>query len=101
MEDLASYIGALLWNFWTVAIGVVLAMEPIVRWFWPRYDAWASAYLTARHRRFIKYGAAVFAFVFANYLVFHDVSRELRAANARLGTTSPQKIAELQAQLDA
>jgi hypothetical protein len=101
MEDIPHFLAALVWNFWTVAIGVVLAIEPVMRTLWPGYDAWASAYLTPLHRQYLKVGAAALAFMLANYIAYHDVSTELRSAQKRLATSDPRKIEELQAQLDA
>ncbi|MGB9118245.1 hypothetical protein [Bradyrhizobium sp.] len=81
MEDIPRFVGDLFWNFWTVSIGVVLAIEPVMRWFWPRYDAWAAGYLTPDHRKQLTRVAALFSFVMANYIAYHGAKIETRAAN--------------------
>ena len=83
MEDIPRFIGDLLWNFWTVSIGVVLAVEPVMRWLWPGYDAWAADYLTPDHRKQLPRGAALLAFVMANYIAYHGAKVETRTANDR------------------
>jgi hypothetical protein len=83
MQDIPQFIGDLLWNFWTVSIGVVLAIEPVMRWFWPGYDAWAADYLTADHRKQLTRIAAVLAFLTANYIAYHGAKMETRASNDR------------------
>ncbi|WP_298258524.1 hypothetical protein [Bradyrhizobium sp.] len=84
MQDIPQFVGDLLWNFWTVSIGIVLAIEPVVRWFWPGYDAWATGYLTADHRRQLTRIAAILAFLMANYIAYHGAKVEMRASNDRV-----------------
>jgi hypothetical protein len=78
MQDLPNFFGLLLWNFWTVLAGIMLGVEPVTRWFWPEYDAWAANFLPAVRRRRIARFAALLAFVGANYLAFHDMAEQLR-----------------------
>jgi hypothetical protein len=82
MQDLPHFLGLVIWNFWTVAAGVMLAFEPIMRWFVKDYDQIAARYVPIDNRRKVARFAALAAFVFANYLAFHDLSVENRALKA-------------------
>lgn len=82
MQDLPNFFGLLLWNFWTVLAGIMLGAEPVTRWFWPEYDAWAVTFLPAARRRRFARGAALLAFVAANYLAFHDMADQLRRSSS-------------------
>ena len=78
MQDLPHFFGLVLWNFWTVAAGVMLAFEPVMRWFFKEYDSVTARYIPPERRRGFARIAALCAFVFANYLAFHDVSETNR-----------------------
>jgi hypothetical protein len=80
MADIGSFLAHVLWNFWTVVAGFMISVEPVTRFFWHGYDDWAAKWLSAALRRRLARAAAVFAFVIANYLAFHDVSERLRKA---------------------
>jgi hypothetical protein len=82
MQDLAHFLALITWNFWTVAAGVMLAFEPVMRWFVKEYDQIAARYVPPDSRRKVARFAALAAFVFANYLAFHDLSVENRALKA-------------------
>jgi hypothetical protein len=95
MEDLAHFLALIIWNFWTVAAGIMLAFEPVMRWFVKEYDQIAARYIPPDSRRKVARFAALAAFVFANYLAFHDLSAENRALkvdrDARGNSQSPYK----------
>jgi hypothetical protein len=95
MQDLAHFLALITWNFWTVAAGVMLAFEPVMRWFVKEYDQIAARYVPPDSRRKVARFAALAAFVFANYLAFHDLSVENRALkadkDASSGNQSPYK----------
>jgi hypothetical protein len=82
MQDLAHFLALITWNFWTVAAGVMLAFEPVMRWFVKEYDQIAARCVPPDSRRKVARFAALAAFVFANYLAFHDLSVENRALKA-------------------
>jgi hypothetical protein len=42
MQDLLHFLALVFWNFWTVAAGVMLAFEPVMRWFFEKYDVHRS-----------------------------------------------------------
>ncbi len=93
MQDIPHFFGLILWNFWTVAAGVMLAFEPVMRWFFPRYDWFAARFVAHEQRRNAAKFAALCAFIFANFLAFHDLSEENRSLKAEKesGTKSPYK----------
>jgi hypothetical protein len=45
MQDLPHFFALVLWNFWTVAAGIMLAFEPVMRWFFEKYDDTAARYI--------------------------------------------------------
>jgi hypothetical protein len=91
MEDIPRFIGSLVWNFWTVAIGIILAIEPVMRSLWSGYDAWASAHLTP-YRQQLKIIAVAFAFTMANYLAYHDAKVETRSLQDRLANLGGSQL---------
>jgi hypothetical protein len=82
MQDLLHFLGLILWNFWTVIAGVMLAFEPVMRWFVKDYDQIAARYIPLDRRRTVARYAALAAFVVANYLAFHDLNVENQALKA-------------------
>jgi hypothetical protein len=107
MQDLPHFLALILWNFWTVAAGVMLAFEPVMRWFFEKYDTTAARYIPPHQRRRAARIAALCAFVFANYLAFHDLNDENRSLKAERATSNqspyrwplltPQETAALRA----
>jgi hypothetical protein len=79
MQDVPHFFGLILWNFWTVLAGVMLAFEPVMRWFIQDYDKLAARFIPPARRRNAARFLALVAFVVANYLAFHDLSEENRS----------------------
>jgi hypothetical protein len=80
MTDIADFLGHLLWNFWTVLAGSMIAIEPVMRLLWSGYDEWAAKWLSPVRRRKLARIAALGAFLIANYMAFHDAKNQLRKA---------------------
>jgi hypothetical protein len=85
LHDVSQFVGAILWNFWTVLAGIMLGFEPVIRWFFPGYDAWAIRFVPLERRRTAARAAALVAFVIANFLAFRDVSEINRNLQTRIG----------------
>jgi hypothetical protein len=100
VADIGSFIGQVLWNWWTVLAGFVIAAEPVTRFLWRGYDEWAAKRLSAPRRRKFARAGALAAFVIANYMAFHDVKQEMRRAQATsLGQTGRHLRPDQQARL--
>jgi hypothetical protein len=80
MADIGAFLSHVVWNFWTVVAGFMISVEPVTRFLWHGYDEWAAKWLSAARRRRLAHAGALVAFVIANYMAFHDVSEQLRAA---------------------
>jgi hypothetical protein len=68
MQDLPHFLGLVIWNFWTVAAGVMLGVEPVMRWFVKDYDQIAARYVPIDNRRKVARFAALAAFVLLRYV---------------------------------
>ena len=82
MDDVGAFIGAVVWNYWTLVSGIVLVAEPFMRFSWSGYDTWASRWLDDRLRRRVARSIALFAFICANFLAYHGVRDDWRMAVA-------------------
>lgn len=103
MADIGTFIEAVLWNWWTVLAGFMIAVEPVTRFLWRGYDAWAAKRLSPSRRRKLARAAALGAFIIANYMAFHAAKEETRAARGVVTDTArhltPDKKARLAAAL--
>jgi hypothetical protein len=84
MGDIGPFLGHVFLNFWTVIAGVMISIEPATRLVWHGYDDFAAKWLSAARRKKLSRIGALVAFVIANYLAFHGVNEELRAAKQQL-----------------
>ena len=79
-SDIGPFIGAVLWNYWTLFTSIALVAEPVIRSLWRGYDNWAKFFITESRRRQFSKTIALLTFVCANFLAYHSVRDEWRAA---------------------
>jgi|SRR5271155_494771 len=103
MADIGSFVGAVLWNWWTLLAGVMIAVEPVTRFLWRGYDAWAAKRLSPSRRRKLARATALGAFIVANYMAFHAAKEETRSIQGTGAETvrrlTPQQKTRLAAHL--
>ena len=66
--------------------GLILRAESISRFFWDGYDKWATQYVTPARRKQFTWFSSLVAFIVGNFLAYHSVQDDLRAAQIQIAS---------------